>query len=49
MGKALDSRLFAERGNNVMTLLEIALQLLSDEEMALLDDLHKFHLKSVAF
>lgn len=30
---------------NVMTLLEIALQLLPDEEMMLLDDLHKLHLK----
>jgi hypothetical protein len=31
---------------NVMTLLEIALQLLPEEEMELLDDLHKIHLKS---
>lgn len=30
---------------NVMTLLEIAVQLLPDEEMALFDDLHKLHLK----
>ncbi len=29
---------------NVMTLLEIALQLLPEEEMELLDDLHKIHL-----
>lgn len=33
---------------NVMTLLEIALQLLPDEEMPLLDDLHRLHLKSEA-
>lgn len=45
MGKALDSRLFAERRNNIMTLLEIVLQLLPDEEMALLDDLHKVYLE----
>lgn len=32
---------------NVMTLLKIALQLLPDEEMELLDDLHQFHLKSL--
>ncbi|MCP2027188.1 hypothetical protein L1276_002345 [Flavobacterium sp. HSC-32F16] len=32
---------------NVMTLLEIALQLLPDQEMELLDDLHQFHLKSL--
>ncbi|MDN3674109.1 hypothetical protein QWY99_13690 [Flavobacterium branchiarum] len=31
---------------NVMTLLEIAVQLLPDEELVLLDDLHKLHLKS---
>ncbi|WP_165571402.1 hypothetical protein [Flavobacterium hydatis] len=31
---------------NVMTLLEIALQLLPEQEMELLDDLHKIHLKS---
>ena len=29
---------------NVMTLLEIALQLLPEDEMELLDDLHKLHL-----
>ncbi|MCV9928372.1 hypothetical protein OIU83_11940 [Flavobacterium sp. LS1R49] len=33
---------------NVMTLLEIALQLLPEEEMELLDDLHKIHLKTDA-
>ncbi|MFH7002344.1 hypothetical protein [Flavobacterium bizetiae] len=31
---------------NVVTLLEIALQLLPDQEMELLDDLHKIHLNS---
>ncbi|GAA3771524.1 hypothetical protein [Flavobacterium ginsengiterrae] len=31
---------------NVMTLLEIALQLLPEEEMELLDDLHQFYLQS---
>jgi hypothetical protein len=31
-----------------MTLLEIALQLLPEEEMELLDDLHKIHLKADA-
>lgn len=31
---------------NVMTLLEIALQLLPEQEMELLDDLHKIHLQS---
>ncbi|WP_374172160.1 hypothetical protein [Flavobacterium tructae] len=31
---------------NVMTLLEIALQLLPEEEMELLDDLHKLYLKT---
>ena len=46
MRKIIGSRLFAERGNNVMTLLEIALQLLPDEEMALFDDLQKLHLMS---
>jgi hypothetical protein len=46
MRKTIGSRLFAERGNNVMTLLEIALQLLPDEEMALFDDLQKLHLMS---
>lgn len=30
----------------VLTLLEIALQLLPEEEMELLDDLHKLHLES---
>lgn len=30
---------------NVLSLLEIALQLLPEEEMELLDDLHKFHLE----
>lgn len=30
---------------NVMTLLEIALQLLPEQEMELLDDLHKVYLK----
>jgi len=33
---------------NVVTLLEIALQLLPDQEMELLDDLHKICLKSDA-
>ena len=33
---------------NVMTLLEIALQLLPETEMELLDDLHKIHLESDA-
>ena len=46
MRKTLNSSLFAERGNNIMTLLEIALQLLPDEEMALFDDLQKLHLMS---
>lgn len=31
---------------NVLTLLEIALQLLPEEEMVLLDDLHKVYLDS---
>ena len=31
---------------NVLTLLEIALQLLPEEEMELLDDLHKIYLQS---
>lgn len=31
---------------NVLTLLEIALQLLPEEEMELLDDLHKLHLEA---
>ena len=30
---------------NVMTLVEIALQLLPEDEMELLDDLHKIHLE----
>ena len=30
---------------NVMTLLEIALQLLPEDEMEILDDLHKLHLQ----
>jgi hypothetical protein len=37
---------FNEADNNVMNLLEIALQLLPEEEMELLDDLHKIHLNS---
>jgi hypothetical protein len=37
---------FNEADNNVMTLLEIALQLLPEDEMEVLDDLHKIHLKS---
>ncbi|GAA6767786.1 hypothetical protein AAFH68_37360 [Flavobacterium sp. CGRL1] len=32
---------------NVLTLLEIALQLLPEEEMELLDDLHKIYLKDL--
>ncbi|OUL62727.1 hypothetical protein [Flavobacterium sp. AJR] len=40
------SNLTANADINVMTLLEIALQLLPEEEMELLDDLHKIHLKS---
>ncbi|MEZ0130624.1 hypothetical protein AB9T88_13020 [Flavobacterium sp. LBUM151] len=32
---------FNEADNNVMTLLEIALQLLPEDEMEVLDDLHK--------
>lgn len=36
---------FNEADNNVMTLLEIALQLLPDEEMEVLDDLHKIYLE----
>lgn len=31
---------------NAMTLVEIALQLLPQDEMGLLDDLHKIHLKA---
>lgn len=46
MRKIIGNRLFAERGNNVMTLLEIALQLLPEEEMALFNDLQKLHLMS---
>ncbi|WP_347053154.1 hypothetical protein [Flavobacterium olei] len=34
-----------DRDINVMTLIEIALQLLPEEEMELLDDLHKLHLE----
>lgn len=34
-----------ENNVNVMTLLEIALQLLPEDEMELLDDLHKLSLK----
>jgi hypothetical protein len=37
---------FNEADNNVMNLLEIALQLLPEEEMELLDDLHKIHLQT---
>lgn len=36
---------FNEADNNVMTLLEIALQLLPEEEMEVLDDLHKIYLE----
>lgn len=36
---------FNEADNNVMTLLEIALQLLPEDEMEVLDDLHKLHLQ----
>ena len=36
---------FNEADNNVMTLLEIALQLLPEEEMEVLDDLYKLHLQ----
>ena len=36
---------FNEAHNNVMTLLEIAVQLLPDEEMEVLDDLHKICLQ----
>lgn len=39
---------FNEADNNVMNLLEIALQLLPEEEMELLDDLHKVYLESNA-
>jgi len=36
---------FNEADNNVMTLLEIALQLLPEDEVEVLDDLHKIHLQ----
>lgn len=36
---------FNEADHNVMTLLEIALQLLPEEEMEVLDDLHKIYLE----
>ena len=36
---------FNEADNNVMTLLEIALQLLPEDEMEVLDDLHKICLQ----
>jgi hypothetical protein len=39
---------FNEADNNVMTLLEIALQLLLEDEMEVLDDLHEIHLQSNA-
>ncbi|MFD1603192.1 hypothetical protein ACFSJW_06170 [Flavobacterium artemisiae] len=35
-----------DRDVNVMTLIEIALQLLPEEEMELLDDLHKIYLEN---
>jgi hypothetical protein len=38
----------SDKDINVVTLLEIALQLLPDQEMELLDDLHKICLKSNA-
>ncbi|WP_428231642.1 hypothetical protein [Flavobacterium sp.] len=38
----------ANSGVDVMTLLEIALQLLPEQEMELLDDLHKIYLESDA-
>jgi len=37
---------FNEADNNVMNLLEIALQLLPEDEMELLDDLHRIHLQA---
>ena len=37
---------FNEADNNVMNLLEIALQLLPEEEMEILDDLHRIHLQA---
>lgn len=36
---------FNETDNNVMTLLEIALQLLPEDEMEVLDDLNKIYLR----
>jgi beta-glucosidase-like glycosyl hydrolase len=36
---------FNEAHNNVLTLLEIALQLLPEDEMEVLDDLHKIYLQ----
>lgn len=36
---------FNEAYNNVMTLLEIALQLLPEDEMEILDDLYKIYLE----
>ncbi|MDR7211929.1 hypothetical protein [Flavobacterium piscis] len=41
------SSLTAVTDTNVVNLLEIALQLLPDDEMDLLDDLHKIHLKAL--
>ncbi|PXY42342.1 hypothetical protein DMB65_03685 [Flavobacterium cheongpyeongense] len=41
------SSLTAVTDTNVVNLLEIALQLLPEEEMDLLDDLHKIHLKAL--
>lgn len=40
------SSITANTDVNVMTLLEIALQLLPEQEMELLDDLHKIYLQS---
>jgi len=37
---------FNESDNNVMNLLEIALQLLPEDEMEILDDLHRIHLQA---
>ncbi|SNR72523.1 hypothetical protein [Flavobacterium sp. ov086] len=37
---------FNEADNNVMTLLEIALQLLPEDEMEVLDDLHEIYLSN---
>ncbi|MEP6806727.1 MAG: hypothetical protein ABI892_19525 [Flavobacterium sp.] len=42
------SSITANTDINVMTLLEIALQLLPEQEMELLDDLHKIYLQSNA-